>query len=57
MNNDSGEGACGEEQGWAPVIPHRDPAPVLEAREDVLDLVAQAIECGIVWDLNCAAEL
>lgn len=48
--------ACREAQDRASVIPGCDPVPVLEAGEHVLDLVAAAIERGIVWNLDLAAK-
>ncbi len=56
VNDDSCESARGKEQDRASVIADRAPPQVLQAGEHFLFLMAQAIECRAVWDLDLAAE-
>ncbi len=53
--DDCSQSAGGQEHLGTPVVSHRNPAPVLEAGEHVLDAVALAVEDGVMGDDLLAA--
>lgn len=49
------DGYCGHEGVGAPVVTRGDAPPVLEAGEEVLDLVATSVDSRIVGDRDFSA--